>query len=96
MDEKKPTNPWTKSLLVWMGVLFGLVLVVNMFGSGKTAAGAAIPYSQFVREVDEGNVKSVTVATTSIGNSAVAGTLDNGKNFTTTAPAGSNVADASD
>ena len=93
MDDKKPTNPWTKSLLVWMGVLFGLVLVVNMFGSGKTAAGSAIPYSQFVREVDEGNVKSVTVATTSIGNSSVAGTLDSGKSFTTTAPAGSNVAD---
>ncbi len=93
MEDKKPTNPWTKSLLVWMGVLFGLVLVVNMFGSGKSATGSAIPYSQFVREVDDGNVKSVTVATTTSGDSAVAGKLDNGKAFTTTAPAGSNIAD---
>ena len=25
MNEKKPGNPWTKSLLIWVGVLFGLV-----------------------------------------------------------------------
>ena len=23
--DKKPSNPWTKSLLIWVGVLFGLV-----------------------------------------------------------------------
>ncbi|MDQ3078088.1 MAG: ATP-dependent zinc metalloprotease FtsH [Pseudomonadota bacterium] len=93
MNENKPTNPWAKSLMIWMAVLFGLVLMVQMF-DGKTAtAGAAMPYSQFVREVDEGNVKSVTVATTSNGNSAIAGTLEGGKTFTSTAPADANVSD---
>ena len=30
MDEKKkPTNPWTKSLFIWMAVLLGLVLFVQ-------------------------------------------------------------------
>ncbi|MDQ3144066.1 MAG: ATP-dependent zinc metalloprotease FtsH [Pseudomonadota bacterium] len=93
MNEKKPGNPWAKSLMIWMAVLFGLVLMVQMF-DGKTAAtGTAMPYSQFVREVDEGNVKSVTVATASNRNSTIAGTLEGGKAFTTTAPADANVSD---
>ncbi|WP_246450333.1 ATP-dependent zinc metalloprotease FtsH [Sphingomonas rhizophila] len=93
MDEKKPGNPWTKSLLIWVAVLFGLVLVMQMVGGGRSAAGAAMPYSQFVREVDEGNVKAVTMAAASSGNSAIAGTTTDGKSFTTIAPPDTNVAD---
>ena len=52
--EKKPGNPWTKSLLIWVGVLFALVLFVQMIDGGSRAAtGQAIPYSEFVRQVDE-------------------------------------------
>ena len=59
MNEKKPGNPWTKSLLIWVAVLFGLVLFVQMIDGGSSAAtGEAIPYSEFVRQVDEGNVQS--------------------------------------
>ena len=93
MDEKKPGNPWTKSLLIWMAVLFGLVLVVQMIGGGRAATAHPMPYSQFVREVDEGNVKSVTMAPVTGGNAAIAGTMDDGKTFTTTAPGDANVSD---
>ena len=35
--EKKPGNPWTKSLLIWVGVLFVLVLFVQMIDGGSKA-----------------------------------------------------------
>jgi hypothetical protein len=57
MNEKKPSNPWAKSLLIWVGILFGLVVFVQMIGGGsKAATGETIPYSEFVRQVDEQNV----------------------------------------
>ena len=62
--DKKPGNPWTKSLLIWVGVLFALVLFVQMIdGGSRAAAGQPIAYSEFVRQVDEGNVRAVTIAT---------------------------------
>ena len=57
MNEKKPTNPWTKSLLIWMAVLLGLVLFVQSIGGGRAATGEAVAYSDFVNQVYEGNVK---------------------------------------
>ncbi|MCY7339875.1 MAG: ATP-dependent metallopeptidase FtsH/Yme1/Tma family protein, partial [Sphingomonas bacterium] len=93
MNENKPGNPWAKSLMIWMAVLFGLVLMVQMFDGGRATAGAAMPYSQFVKEVNEGNVRSVTIAAAQTGNSAIAGTLEGGKTFSTTAPADANVSD---
>ena len=93
MDEKKPGNPWTKSLLIWVAVLFGLVLVMQMFSGTRATAGAAMPYSTFVKEVDEGNVKSVTIASATSGNAAIAGTMNDGKTFTTNVPPNTNVAD---
>ncbi|MFL6762491.1 MAG: ATP-dependent zinc metalloprotease FtsH [Sphingomicrobium sp.] len=92
--EKKPGNPWTKSLLIWAGVLFALVLFVQMIDGGSRAAtGQAIPYSEFVRQVDEGNVRTVTIATGTSGNSAIAGKLASGEDFHTVAPGDANVSD---
>src|SRR5690242_5198901 len=92
--EKKPGNPWTKSLLIWVGVLFALVLFVQMIdGGSRSETGNPIPYSDFVRQVDEGNVQTVTMATGTTGNSAITGKLANGEQFRTVAPAGTNVAD---
>src|SRR3990170_9089036 len=92
--EIKPNNPWTKSLLIWAGILFGLILFVQMLdgGSGK-AAGKAIPYSEFVRQVDQGGVQTVTMATGTSGNSSISGKLESGEAFTTIAPPDTNVAD---
>ncbi|HEY8433745.1 MAG TPA: ATP-dependent metallopeptidase FtsH/Yme1/Tma family protein, partial [Sphingomicrobium sp.] len=92
--EKKPGNPWTKSLLIWVGVLFALVLFVQMIdGGSRTATGQQIPYSEFVRQVDEGNVRSVTMASGGTGNSAISGKLDTGETFSTIAPGDANVSD---
>ena len=37
--DKKPGNPWTKSLLIWVGVLFALVLLVQMIDGGSRTHG---------------------------------------------------------
>ena len=92
--DNKPGNPWTKSLLIWAGILFALVLFVQMIDGGSRAAtGQSIAYSEFVRQIDEGNVRSVTMATGASGNSAITGKLGSGETFRTVAPAGANVAD---
>src|SRR5689334_22525469 len=92
--EKKPGNPWTKSLLIWAGVLFALVLFVQMIdGGSRTQAGNAIAYSDFVRQVNEGNVRAVTIATSTGNNSQITGKLSSGETFHTTAPGDANVSD---
>ncbi len=82
-DEKEPqTNPWMKSLLIWVGILLALVLFVSMFdSSSRTADGSSIPYSEFLARVDEGTVKSAEIA----GN-VVSGKLSNDQSFRTYAP----------
>ena len=68
MNEKKPGNPWTKSLLIWVGVLFALVLFVQLIdGGSRNAVGKPVAYSDFIRQVDEGNVRAVTMAGSSTG-----------------------------
>ena len=92
--DKKPGNPWTKSLLIWAGVLFALVLFVQMIDGGTRAqTGQAIAYSEFVHQVDEGNVRNVTIATGTSGNSAIAGKLASGEEFHTIVPGDANVSD---
>ena len=61
-NEKKPGNPWTRSLLIWLAVLFGLVLFVRALDSSSATQGEPLAYSEFVKQVDEGNVQSVTTA----------------------------------
>ena len=93
MNEKKPGNPWTKSLLIWMAVLLGLVIFVQSIGGSRATTGQAVAYSDFVNQVDEGNVQAVTIATTPGGNSSISGKLNSGQTFRTTAPADANVSD---
>ncbi len=94
MTEKKPPNPWAKSLLIWVGILFGLVVFVQLIGGGsKAATGEAIPYSEFVKQVDEQNVQSVTTSATASGNQVITGKLNGGQTFRTTAPADAQVTD---
>jgi len=93
MNEKKPGNPWVKSLMIWMAVLFGLVLLSQMFGASRAAPAGAIPYSQFVADVNEGSVQAVTIAPSQSGNMAISGKMEGGKAFTTTAPADASVSD---
>jgi cell division protease FtsH len=92
--DKKPGNPWTKSLMIWAAVLFGLVLFAQMIdGGSRTAAGESIAYSDFVRQVDEGNVRQVTTSTNATGTQVISGKLANGDAFRTTAPRDAQVTD---
>ena len=94
MNEKKPANPWTKSLFIWMGVLLVLVLFVQSVGGSRDAApGTAMSYSDFIKQVDEGNVKSIAVAATPNGNSTITGVLADNKTFKTVAPKDANVSE---
>ncbi|MEO6198312.1 MAG: ATP-dependent zinc metalloprotease FtsH [Sphingomicrobium sp.] len=94
-NEKKPGNPWTKNFLIWAGIIFGLILFVQLIGGGTSSASAgdAMAYSDFVRQVEQGNIRSVTMATGTSGNAAITGKLDSGKAFHTVAPADANVSD---
>jgi cell division protease FtsH len=93
MNEKKPANPWTKSLLIWVGILFGLVLFVQVIQGPKTPAGNQITYSEFVKKVDERSVRSASIATASNRTAVITGKLASGEEFRTTAPADANVSD---
>jgi cell division protease FtsH len=93
-DKDKKPNPWTKSLLIWAGVLFALVVFVQLIdGGSRTQTGQAMVYSEFVHQVDEGNVRSVTIQTGSTGNDAIAGKLNSGEDFHTIAPSGTAISD---
>ena len=92
--DKKPGNPWTKSLLIWVGVLFALVLFVQMIdGGSRTATGTQITYSDFLRQVNDGNVSSATIATDTSRNLEIAGKLTSGEAFRTVAPGDAKVSD---
>ncbi|RST30090.1 ATP-dependent metallopeptidase FtsH/Yme1/Tma family protein [Sphingomonas ginkgonis] len=94
MNEKKPGNGWTKNLLIWVGVIFALVLFVQVIGGGsRAAAGQTIAYSDFIREVDNGNVRGVTIASSGTGSSVISGRLGNGDTFRTIAPSDAQVSD---
>jgi cell division protease FtsH len=83
-DKKDPnaTNPWMKSLLIWLGVVLALVLFVSMFDSKTQAVGGeGIPYSEFLQRVDEGQVKEVAIA-----DNIVSGSFTNDSTFRTQAP----------
>ena len=72
-------NPWLKSLLIWVGILFALALVVTVFdGRSTTATGNMIAYSTFLDKVDEGTVKDVNVS-----RDIIRGTFSSGDKFRT-------------
>ena len=87
MDDNKPGNPWLKSLLIWAAVLFAVVLFGSLMGGGtSTTASPTIPYSQFVSEVDEGKVQSVSMTTSQNGNQMIVGQHADKSMFRTVAP----------
>jgi cell division protease FtsH len=71
-------NPWMKSLLIWAGILLGLVLFVQMIDGGRGAASDEVSYSQFLKKVDEGTVKTVSVS-----KETIRGRLSDGQQFQT-------------
>jgi cell division protease FtsH len=93
MNEKKPTNPWTKSLFIWMGILLLLVFFVQSIGGSREVPGKTMAYSEFVKQVDEGNVQSISIAASQAGNSNITGVLTDSKTFKTVAPKDANISE---
>ncbi len=93
MNDKKPTNPWTKSLFIWVAILLALVLFVQSVGGTRETPGNAMTYSEFVAQVNERNVQSVSIATTPQGNAVISGKMTDGKAFRTIAPFDAKISD---
>ena len=74
------TNPWMKSLLIWVGILLALAMFVTVFDGRSSTAGQGntIAYSAFLDKVDEGTVKDVAVS-----RDVISGTLSSGEKFRT-------------
>ncbi|WP_294060433.1 ATP-dependent zinc metalloprotease FtsH [Sphingomonas sp.] len=78
------SNPWMKSLLIWVGMFAALALFVMMFeGRSTTATGDTIAYSTFLDKVEAGEVKDVNIA---VGSGVVTGTLSSDSKFRTNVP----------
>lgn len=80
-DNNGGSNPWMKSLLIWVGILVSLAIFVQLFNGPSTQnQGQVIPYSTFLNKVDEGSVRDVNIAT-----STITGTYTNDDKFRTNA-----------
>ncbi|HEY8593690.1 MAG TPA: ATP-dependent zinc metalloprotease FtsH [Devosiaceae bacterium] len=71
-----------RNFAIWLVILFMLMGLFQVFNSSSRSVSVADKsYSQFVTDVDAGNVKSVTIT-----NDVVSGTLSDGAKFQTIIP----------
>jgi cell division protease FtsH len=79
-DENEPgPNAWMRSMMIWVGILMALAVVVGVVGGRSSdAPSSAIAYSDFLKQVEEGSVKEVTMS-----GDVISGTTTNGKQFKT-------------
>ncbi|KTD28757.1 cell division protease ftsH [Legionella israelensis] len=70
-----------KNLFLWLIIAIVLVSVFSNFGP-RHAASEKIPYSQFLKEIDQGMVNSVTIE----DNKVIKGVTKNNKRFVTYIP----------
>ncbi len=71
-----------KNFALWIIIGLLLVALFNLFqGPGRERPGTEMTYSQLLAEVDQGNIKDVTIS----GNT-IAGHYSNGRSFKTYAP----------
>ncbi|QBS09419.1 ATP-dependent zinc metalloprotease FtsH [Legionella israelensis] len=74
-------NDMVKNLFLWLIIAIVLVSVFSNFGP-RHAASEKIPYSQFLKEIDQGMVNSVTIE----DNKVIKGVTKNNKRFVTYIP----------
>ncbi len=79
-DEQDPKgqNIWTKSLMIWVGVIAALLLIVSIFNGGSAENSQELAYSTFREQVQEGKVKSIAIAP-----ERISGTYTDGAHFIT-------------
>jgi cell division protease FtsH len=78
-DNKGPkNNPWVKSLLIWAGILLGLVLFVQMIDGGRSAAREGMSYSN-----SSTRLRTAASKASSSGKDAIRGRLSNDHQFET-------------
>jgi len=82
-DPKKPNQPWGKSLALWVIILLVLSVVVINVGSGASRGPApgVLQYSDFLAQVDAGQVTDVKIR-----GQEIEGKLSNDRPFTTFNP----------
>ncbi|NNC47793.1 MAG: ATP-dependent metallopeptidase FtsH/Yme1/Tma family protein [Sphingomonas sp.] len=91
-QQQPPQNNWTKSLIVWVAIIFGMVLFVQaLSGTSGNEAGEQIPYSEFMSDVEEGKIRSVNVAESNSASTRISGERE-GTKFVTIAPANADYA----
>ncbi len=73
-------NEVLKTILIWMMIAVIMFSVFNNFGQ-KTSSEEHITYSAFINDVQQGNVRSVTIT-----NQNLTGTYQNSKTFATYLP----------
>lgn len=73
-------NDMVKNLFLWLIVVIVLVSVFSNFGSQRSSE-SQLPYSQFLKEVDQGNVTSVMIE-----DRTITGLTQNNQAFTTFIP----------
>jgi cell division protease FtsH len=78
-DNEPQSNAWMRSLMIWVGILMALAIIVGLIdGRSREAPSSAIAYSEFLKKVDEGSVKEVTMS-----GDIIAGITSNGQTFKT-------------
>jgi cell division protease FtsH len=71
-----------RNFALWIIIGLLLIALFNLFQNpGQTSRGDSIPYSQFISEVEQGTVRSVTIA-----GSEITGVYNNNSRFVTRAP----------
>jgi len=82
MADKRPPNPWIKSLGLWVVILLVLAVVVTLVQGPSTATTTGkLGYSDFLTKIDDGAIKSVEIR-----GSEIVGKLTTDEEFTTYNP----------
>ena len=75
-------NNTVKNIAIWALIAFLVFLIIDFYQSNQTSTRTtAVPYSQFLQDVKNGNVSQVEIR----GNN-ITGLLNNGAKFATYSP----------
>jgi cell division protease FtsH len=75
-----------KSLIIWVIVGIGLMVIFNKFNEPGMDAKNNIAYSQFINEVESGQIKNASIESTARTNQWIRGERKDGSKFVTYAP----------